>query len=90
MPKTTKKIKPKCARDPGMTLMEESMKRILTITLLAMMLLGMLAMTACKPKPEVEPTEEIMTEETLQDNTEALQENTEAVQENTQEAEVTK
>jgi hypothetical protein len=40
--------------------MEESMKKVLLLTLVAMMLSSMLAMSACKPKPAEEPmTEEV-------------------------------
>lgn len=41
------------------------MKKILLIALLGMMLLGMLSMSACKPKPEEQPAEEIMIEEVI-------------------------
>ncbi len=76
-----------------MILMEESMKRILTITLLAMMLLGMLAMTACKPKPEIQETEEVIEEamdeahETAEEAVDAAEEAVDAAKEA---AEVTK
>ena len=38
--------------------MEESMKKVILLALVAMMLLSMFAMSACKPKPQEEPMEE--------------------------------
>jgi hypothetical protein len=63
-------------------LMEESMKKVLLIALLAMMMIGMLSMSACKPKPEEEAVEEIMPEEEImEENGEAVDENGEAAEE---------
>ena len=54
--------------------MEESMKKVLLIALLAIMLLGTLSMTACKPKPEVLETEEIIAEDLMDAAVEATEE----------------
>jgi hypothetical protein len=43
------------------------------------MLLGMLSITACKPKTEEPPTEEIMTEEVLPETEAVVDENAETV-----------
>lgn len=44
--------------------MEESMKKLILLAVIAMMLLSMLAMSACKPKPVEEPmTEEVIIDE---------------------------
>jgi hypothetical protein len=63
------------------------MKKVLLIALLAMMLIGMLSITACKPKPEEQPTEEIMPEEEVMDEAQgAVEEGAEAADEATEEA----
>ncbi|MCB5266262.1 MAG: hypothetical protein PHT37_02000 [Candidatus Cloacimonetes bacterium] len=54
------------------------MKKVLLIALLAILLLGTLSMTACKPKPEVIETEEIIPEDNA---VEATEEATEATEE---------
>jgi len=76
-----KKI-PEYPGQSGKILMEESMKKVLLIALLAMMMIGMLSMSACKPKPEEEPTEEVMPEEEVMDESqEAVDETGEAAEE---------
>ena len=54
------------------------MKKILLIALLGMMLLGMLSISACKPKPEVLETEEIIAEDLMDAAVDATEEAAEA------------
>lgn len=56
------------------------MKKILLIALLAIMLLGTLSMTACKPKPEVIETEEVIAEDAMDQAVEATEEAAEATE----------
>ncbi|MCB5271909.1 MAG: hypothetical protein LHW56_08700 [Candidatus Cloacimonetes bacterium] len=57
------------------------MKKILLIALLGMMLLGMLSISACKPKPEVIETEEVIAEDAMDQAVEATEEAAEATEE---------
>jgi len=61
--------------------MEESMKKVLLISLFAMMLIGMLSFSACQPQPQEETADETMTEEVLEETQEAVEEGAEAIEE---------
>ncbi len=56
------------------------MKKVLLISLLAMMLIGMLTFSACQPQPQ-EEAEETMTEEVMDEAAEMTEEGVEAVEE---------
>ncbi|MDD3562910.1 MAG: hypothetical protein PHR32_04455 [Candidatus Cloacimonetes bacterium] len=57
------------------------MKKVLLIALLAIMLLGTLSMTACKPKPEVIEAEEVIAEDAMDQAVDATQEAADATKE---------
>nr|MDK2850836.1 hypothetical protein [Candidatus Cloacimonadota bacterium] len=60
------------------------MKKVLLISLLAMMLIGMLTLSACQPKPQ-EQAEETTTEEVTDEGAVTTEEGVEATEEATEE-----